>query len=446
MNKKLVIFELNECDFSYFIYGAKRFKFPEIEKFLKNKKITKSFTKDKIEGLNLDPWVQWVSVHTGINSKKHKILRTGQSLKKNVSQVWETLGLENSSVGLWGLFNSKYRNKKIINFYYPDPWNYNESAFPKSLNSYLMLPRYYAMNYPNISKFKIFLSALIFIKKILFTKTSIYLLKNFFNFLKIFQKAKLKSFNLYFFLDLISLCIIKNKLLNKNINFLIIGLNSFAHYQHNYWDNKNNEYFYFWYLNEMVKIMNEIEKNFESSIIFNGFSQKKIISEFAIRPSNYENLLYDLDIKFKKINLNMTTGAYIYFNNNSNKYKAIKKLSSLCIHNTNLFFIEDYKNKKKLFVKFNLTFRKNDIDFILKTKKSIKSVYNTNSQSYNLNENKNLIRKILSQCIFLKSTSKHTKTGLMYSKNFFNKKNFVRRIENHKIYNQIIKFFNKKYA
>ena len=118
----------------------------------------------------------------------------------------------------------------------------------------------------------------------------------------------------------------------------------------------------------------------------------------------------------------MTTGAYIYFNNNSNKYKAIKKLSSLCIHNTNLFFIEDYKNKKKLFVKFNLTFRKNDIDFILKTKKSIKSVYNTNSQSYNLNENKNLIRKILSQCIFLKSTSKHTKTGLMYSKNFFNKK------------------------
>ena len=87
-----------------------------------------------------------------------------------------------------------------------------------------MLPRYYAMNYPNISKFKIFLSALIFIKKFYLPKTSIYLLKNFL-ILKIFQKAKLKSFNLYFFLDLISLCIIKNKLLNKNINFLIIGLN-----------------------------------------------------------------------------------------------------------------------------------------------------------------------------------------------------------------------------
>ena len=89
MNKKLVIFEINECDFSYFLYGAKKFKFPEIKKFLKNKKITKLFTKDTIEGLNLDPWVQWVSIHTGIKSKKHKILRTGQSLSKNFPQVWE---------------------------------------------------------------------------------------------------------------------------------------------------------------------------------------------------------------------------------------------------------------------------------------------------------------------------------------------------------------------
>ena len=115
-------------------------------------------------------------------------------------------------------------------------------------------------------------------------------------------------------------------MLNKKLSFLIIALNSFAHYQHNYWDDNQNEYFYFWYLNEMVKIMNDIKKDFKSSIILNGFSQKKILPEYAIRPKNYKNLLNSLKINFKKINLNMTTGAYIYFKNNLNKYAAIQIL------------------------------------------------------------------------------------------------------------------------
>ena len=164
MKKKLVIFEINECDFSYFLYGAKKFKFPEIKKFLDNKKITKTFTKDKIEGLNLDPWVQWVSVHTGRNSSKHKIFRTGQSLKKNIPQVWENINAKNSSIGLWGLFNSKNRNKKNINFYYPD-LELLGISISKDLNSYLILPRYYATNYPNISIIKLLFYGANFLEK-----------------------------------------------------------------------------------------------------------------------------------------------------------------------------------------------------------------------------------------------------------------------------------------
>ena len=47
MNKKLVIFELNECDFSYFIYGAKRFKFLKLKNFLKIKKLQSHLQKIK---------------------------------------------------------------------------------------------------------------------------------------------------------------------------------------------------------------------------------------------------------------------------------------------------------------------------------------------------------------------------------------------------------------
>ena len=73
--------------------------------------------------------------------------------------------------------------------------------------------------------------------------------------------------------------ILKNNLKKKS-DLVIIGINSFAHYQHNYWNNKQYEKVYFWYLNEMLKIINNISKLYTSSIIFNGFSQKKLKMNF----------------------------------------------------------------------------------------------------------------------------------------------------------------------
>ena len=140
MKKRTIIFEINECDFNYFFYGSKKYNYPKIKKFFKNKKIFKTITSDKKEGLNLDPWVQWVSMHTGTVSKKHKLFRTGQSLKKETVQIWEVLANYGIKSSLWGLFNAVLRNKKNINLFYPDPWNFSQKAHPKNFNSYLKLP------------------------------------------------------------------------------------------------------------------------------------------------------------------------------------------------------------------------------------------------------------------------------------------------------------------
>ena len=39
MAKKLVLFEINECDFPYIFYGAKRYNFKAITEFFHDKKI-----------------------------------------------------------------------------------------------------------------------------------------------------------------------------------------------------------------------------------------------------------------------------------------------------------------------------------------------------------------------------------------------------------------------
>ena len=199
MKKKLLILEINEFDFKYFLKGAKKFNFSEIVNFFKNKEKLKTFTEDKVEGFNLDPWVQWVSVHTGKTSKQHKVYRLGQTLDKSVKQVWDILGDLNYKSTIWGAFNSTIRKKKNIDLFYPDPWSFSEEAFPKTFNSYLKLPNYYAQNYPSVKKSKLFYFGFIFLFNILFSKVFFYLLKNLINFSKIFLSVGIKSFNLYFF-------------------------------------------------------------------------------------------------------------------------------------------------------------------------------------------------------------------------------------------------------
>ena len=255
MPRNLLLFELNECDFNYFLYGSKKYNYPEIKKLLLDKKKLNTFTNDKFEGFNLDPWVQWVSVHTGKISKEHKIYRLGQKLNKTHQQIWNKLSRKNITSTIWGVFNSTLNSKKNIDLFFPDPWSFKEKAFPNNYNSFLKLPRYYAQNYPAINKFKTTFYGLIFLYKIILSKSFFYLFQNSLQLFKIFLSSGLKSFNLYFFLDLISLLIVKKNVKKNKSNLVIIALNSFAHYQHNYWNDKQYEQTYFWYLNKIVKLI-----------------------------------------------------------------------------------------------------------------------------------------------------------------------------------------------
>ena len=440
MKKDLVIFEINECDFEYFAYGSKKYNYPLIKKFFKKKNKIKTYTKDNIEGLNLDPWVQWVSVHTGLPSKKHRVFRMGQKIPKNVIQFWEKIAKKNFTISLWGLFNSSFRLKKNINMFIPDPWSFTQKAYPENLSSYLKLPRFYAKNYPNVEKFTILLYGVMFLKKILFTSIFFYILKNSLKFLKIFIYVGLKSFNLYFFLDLISLHILKKEIKFKKSDITIIALNSFAHYQHNFWDEKKNESYYFWYLNEMVKVIYFIDNHYSSSIVFNGFEQKKINPEYAVRPKNFNTILDLLCIKYSKIEPNMTTGATIFFDSIKDKFNTKKILNEIYFYEKHLFYLIDFKNEKKIFFKFNLIFNTNDLKIIMKSKSSFKVI--NLSKDFSLKTESSLIKKILENCIFIKSTSVHKQNGTIFAKNFLIEHNNTYKLENHKLSKYILNHFD----
>ena len=284
-------------------------------------------------------------------------------------------------------------------------------------------------------------------KEIIFSKHIIYFFKNFFQLLKIFFKGKLKSLNLYFFLDLVSLLVIDEYLKKKQYksNFSIIALNSFAHYQHNYWDTRDYEKIYFWFLNEKIKLFNQIKEQYNAAIIYNGFSQYKIKPIYSLRPKNPKNFIKNLSIKFSQLNQNMTTGATIFFNNIKEKKDAIKILRDYKIYSYPVFSVQDYKEEKKIFYKIALESKKNSIDISKINKKNYKKFFelaNGKTTKKIKISDKNELQKIFNNLLFTKSTSKHLKNGQGYCEGISLPKT---KFKNEYIYKYILEYFDIKH-
>ena len=86
MKKKLIFVELNEINFDLV---EKYLKDTNFEFFNKNffKELRNTFSEDNYD--NLEPWIQWVSVHTGMDAKGHKIFRLGDINNQKLDQIYQ---------------------------------------------------------------------------------------------------------------------------------------------------------------------------------------------------------------------------------------------------------------------------------------------------------------------------------------------------------------------
>ena len=355
MNKKLLLVELNEFNFDFIKKGIKNYNCPNIKKLFGKKNI-KTYTNDAIQDYNLDPWVQWVSIHTGKTSTKHKIYRHGETLNKDTDQIWDKLSKRNIYCSIWNPMNGVYRKNKNIKIFFPDPWSFKENPKPKRLLSFLKLPRYYSMNYTDVNYAKIIKYFFEFLTPLIFSKSFFNLLKLMPSILPILLKHGLKNYILFFLIDLINLLVFKNEIKKNFTSFNLIFINSLAHFQHNNWDKKEIEYIYFFFVEKIAKIINQISKDHNDIIVCNGFSQEKIKPEYIVRNTNPLEFIKSLEIKCKTVKPNMTTGGTIYFNNKYEKNDAKKKLNRVSFFGIHFINIEEKKNY--IFYDINLRFKK----------------------------------------------------------------------------------------
>ena len=438
-NKKLLIIELNEFSEELLEYSTKVLSLKNISKLLMLKN-SDTLSTNKKEHHGLDPWVEWVSVHTGVSHEYHKIAHLAETQYLKYPQLWEILDSEGFSSGIWGVMNSSHNKANNCKFFFPDPWTFSEEAYPKKLNNFLSLPRYYAKNYMSPSLDKLLIKSLRLLKFILLDVNIFYLRKEIIyaliNFIKLgifsrtekYQNSKSETYQniLFSLFDLFSAKIFLKYKIRYDPDISILFLNSLAHAQHKAWDKKflsKNITFTLKTIDKILGLFFNQDSSINSILILNGIGQKNVDGEdyFIYRQINPKKFVKELGINYLSLEQCMTNESHIFFKNKRELEIAFDLLANSEVNGSKLFHVEkDNYNTKKLFYQLDyFKFLDKDATFTI-DKKSLK-FYDFFS-------------------ILNRRTGAHTPFGKAYYRNI----NIKKSLYNFEIFDAVLAFFRNK--
>lgn len=149
----MLILELNEYNPTLLRRVAERLELKGLKKIF-NWRATITRTDDEYDSGYLEPWVQWVSVHTGSPASIHRIKNLGDVPSLSYEQLWEKWSSQGRSSIIWGVMNGDRRSAQNCEIFIPDPWTFSQPAYPEKYYDLIELPRYLAKNYIDVSTAK----------------------------------------------------------------------------------------------------------------------------------------------------------------------------------------------------------------------------------------------------------------------------------------------------
>ena len=354
----LLFIELNEINFEIVKdYIKKGNHLKNFKKILLNKNIITS-SENKYD--EIEPWIQWHSIHTGLDFAEHKIFRLGDGIHCQNDGIYKVLENSGLTVGAISPMNLK-NNLSSPKFFIPDPWTKTKSDnswWSKKISNVLNQ----VVNDNASSSITLSSLFILFIALIRFSK-----LKNYFTYLNLaFTSLSGKPWRKALFLDLFLNDLNISFIKKHQPNYSSLFLNAGAHIQHHYFFNSkviNNDKNPNWYIEdkhdpflEMLliydRILGDIIKLKIPFIVATGMSQTtNDTKEFYYRLRDHNNFLKILDINYVNILTRMSRDFEINFKNNSDRDIAFNKLINLKEEKTQInIFNEIDTRDKSLFV------------------------------------------------------------------------------------------------
>ena len=357
--KKLILIELNEINFDVVSYYLdKGIRLPGFKKIIDGRLIQ---TSSEMEYKNLEPWIQWPSVHTGKKFEEHKVFRLGDFINSNEEQIFEKVESLGFDVGAISPMNASNNLKKPA-YFIPDPWTKtlcDGSYLSKSITSAIVQ----TVNDNSASK--------ITISSIFNLGLAFILLVNpgrYFSMVKYAFSAIGKSWRKALFLDMLLYEIHKTLLKRKNPNFSTLFLNAGAHIQHHYFFNSpfvtrsdlNNPD---WYIAsdkdpilEMLKVYDSMLLDISNLpntefILATGLSQKPYEKlKFYYRLMDHKLFLKNIGVDFTDVTPRMTRDFLITFSSDEEAKIAEKKIASVLVDSNMRLFNQIDNRGKDIFV------------------------------------------------------------------------------------------------
>jgi hypothetical protein len=117
--QQLLFLELNEINFEFLQQYIAKGELPNFRDFLARHGFDETQSEQNYD--ELEPWIQWVTAHTGLTYAEHGVFRLGDIVGTDIPQIWEQLEEAGLKVGAVSPMNAKYRLHEPA-FFIPDPW------------------------------------------------------------------------------------------------------------------------------------------------------------------------------------------------------------------------------------------------------------------------------------------------------------------------------------
>lgn len=123
--RRLLLVELNEVnlDIVKSYLDSDLLSLPGFERLLARGVVR---TSSEAEYEQLEPWVQWVSAHSGLTYAEHGVFRLGDIVGSKVPQIFEQLEAQGLRVGAVSPMNAENRLRNPA-YFIPDPWTQTPS-------------------------------------------------------------------------------------------------------------------------------------------------------------------------------------------------------------------------------------------------------------------------------------------------------------------------------
>lgn len=119
MRQQLLLLEFNEINFEHVSYYCGQGQLPNLSAMLRRHGVSRTVSEERHDWL--EPWIQWVTAHTGLSYSQHQVYRLGDITSHDIPQIWEQLEERGLRIGAISPMNAKHRVRDAA-FFVPDPW------------------------------------------------------------------------------------------------------------------------------------------------------------------------------------------------------------------------------------------------------------------------------------------------------------------------------------